>query len=1362
MITAFPLHAGAPVRRHAPAMRRLFLPLAALLASCALAPAAFAVGGPRYVEFSPGAGSFALVEGGQAANLGVDPADWPGVVRAVRDLQADVARVSGLTPAITNEASPGATAVIVGTLGRSGLIDRLAREGRIDGSRLAGKWETFLTQVVADPLPGVSRALVIAGSDKRGTIYGIYDLSEQIGVSPWYWWADVPSEHHDALYVRAGTTVQGPPSVKYRGIFLNDEAPDLTNWVAAKYGMVGRRDNPPIPDGATVANYGREFHKRLFEVMLRLRANYLWPAMWNNAFNEDDPENPRLADEYGIVMGTSHQEAMLRAQREWDRRYRATLGTWNYATQRDVLESFWREGIRRNRDWENIITIGLRGANDTPMAPGGPDANRALLETIIERQRDILREEMNPDITQVPQLWCLYKEVQEFYEAGMRVPDDVILLWAEDNWGNVRRLPTAEERHRSGGAGVYYHFDYHGGPRSYQWINTSPIPKIWDQMSLSKDYGADRVWIVNVGHFKGYEIPLEYFLDLGWDTTRWTAGNTREFTRLWAEREFGPAHADEIADIVTKYTRYNGRRKPEMLAPDTYSLVNYGEAETVVADFNAIADQAQVIHDQLPAEYRDAFYQLVLFPTKACAVVNELYFAAGRNALFARQGRASAPDMAAGTRALFDEDMAMMDHFNRTLAGGKWDHFMDQPHLGYTTWRDPPTNSLNHLTLVEPAVPAAAALGVAVEGSASAWPGAAGQPALPRFDALNQQRRPVDVFNRGRASFAFTATASAPWIVLSQTQGTVEKDHRLWVSVDWDAAPAGAATGTVTIAGAGASVTVAIPALKPAEVTRATLEGFAEADGYVSIEPEHATRKIEAGSFRWSKIDDYGRTLSGMRAEAPIDAPSATPPAGAACLEYRMYLFSGGRVEVNTIVSPTLNFVPGRGLRYAVSFDDEAPQVVTLVPDGFQAAHSNMDWERTVADNARTGLSTHTLAGPGYHTLKLWTVDPGVVLQKLVVDCGGLRPSYLGPPETFRGAGRPAISGQPVSQTVAPGQSVSLVVRAAGEGLAYQWRRNGVAIDGAIEPMLSLAAFSADLVGSYDVVVTNAAGSVTSAAATLGIGPGDRSRLGNLSSRAQIGSGDAVAICGFAIAGNAPQTVLIRGVGPGLATFGVGGILANPRLTLFLGDEAIAVNEGWQTGDAVQIRAESARLQAFALPEDGRDCAMLATLEPGAYTAHLAGRDGGSGIGLVEVYDASSDDARHLVNLSARAAVGRGDDVLISGLVVTGSSPQTLLVRAVGTGLSDYGVHDVLARPRVTVFAGSEPIVQNIGWSTAVNADAIAAVAARVGAFALDPAGADSALLVTLQPGSYTIHASGADGGTGVALAEVYAVSASL
>ena len=961
-----------------------------------------ALGAAPLVHAAFAAGDFVLVDA-QAASLLIGTNDWPGAARAASDLAADVTRVTGKSAAIFNDPKSAAkNAVIIGTLGKSEIIDRLVRAGKISAKEIEGKWESFFLQVVADPLPGIDRALVICGSDKRGTIYGIYDLSEQIGVSPWHYWADVPATHHDRLFVTAGRFVQGPPAVKYRGIFLNDEAPDLSNWIHEKYG------NAPGYSGA--ANYGRGFYTNLFELILRLRGNYLWPAMWNNAFNEDDTNNPGLADEYGIVMGTSHQEPMMRSQKEWDRKYAREYGSWNYARIPNVVSNFWREGIERNKNHDNLITIGLRGANDTPMADGGPEANRALLEKIVADQRAIFADVVNPDITKVPQVWCLYKEVMDYYDAGMRVPYDVTLLWAEDNWGNVRRLPTAEERRRSGGAGIYYHFDYHGGPRSYQWLNTSPIAKIYDQMSLAKEYGADRVWIVNVGHFKGYELPLEYFMNLAWDANRWTNDNLAEFTRLWTEREFGPEYAGDIADILAKYTKYNGRRKPELLAPDTYSLVNYQEAETVAADYKTIADRAETIYSQLPEDRRDAFYELVWFPTKAGALVNELYLAAGKNALFAKQGRASANDFAAETRTLFQADTNLMAYFNRTFAGGRWDHFMDQTHVGYTSWNDPPQNNLRAIRLAEVAVPDAAAMGVAVEGGETAVTN--GEISLPAFDAFNQQRHYVDVFNKGKAPFEFTATADNPWIRVgsvlpdgpkggNRPGAQLEKDQRLWVSLDWSKVPTGAAAGTVRITGGTNEVVVHLNSFNPTEPTRDTLQGFIEGEGFVSIEPEHFTQNIAAGQNRWIKIQDYGRTLSGMRATQPVDAPSATPGKDSPCLEYQTYLFSTGAVEVATVTSPTLNFAPGRGLRMAVSFDDEIPRVITLVPDNYKAQNGNRDWEKMVGDNARTVKSTHQIASPGYHTLKLWMVDPAVVVQKIVINTGGVKPSYLGPPESY-------------------------------------------------------------------------------------------------------------------------------------------------------------------------------------------------------------------------------------------------------------------------------------------------------------------------------------------------------------------------
>jgi hypothetical protein len=960
---------------------------------------AFAIGQTQYVSTVAQPGSFPIAATKRAATLYVDSQDWPGVIRAAADLQSDIEKVTGIKPGIQHDTgSLSGNLILIGTIGKSSIIDNLIKAGKINAAGIANKWETFSLQVVRRPMPNVASALVIAGSDKRGTIYGIYDLSEQIGVSPLHWWADVPVRHKDTLSVKAGTYVQGPPSVKYRGIFINDESPDLSNWVREKYGTVPVRNDPPIPPD--VANYNSQFYARVFETILRMKGNYFWPAMWNNAFNEDDADNARLADEYGIVMGTSHQEPMLRAQKEWDRRYQKTLGSWNYFKNPDILQDFWRQGIRRNKNFESILTVGLRGANDTPMIPGGTVAqSMALLEEIVAVQRKMITEEINPDISKVPQLWCLYKEVQEYYNAGLRVPDDVTLLWADDNWGNVRRLPTEAERKRAGGTGIYYHFDYVGGPRNYKWINTVSLPSVWEQMTLAKEYGADRVWIVNVGHLKHVLFPMEFFLQLGWDAKRWTNRSIADYPRLWASREFGAEYAGEIAEIVSGYTRYNSRRKPELTEPATYSLIDYREAERAVEDFRALEAKAEGIYKKLPHKARDAFYELVLFPVKACAQLNELYVTAGKNALYAQQRRSATNDLAEKVRQLFDADAALMDSYNHTFAGGKWNHFMDQIHIGYTIWQDPPKNAMPRVADIE--VPRAAEMGIAVEGSPSAWPGASGDPVLPLFDSLNRQHRYVDVFNRGQESFSYSATADKPWILLSNPQGKIDKEKRIWVDIHWSKAPKGASTGIVKVSGAGgASVEIKIPVFNPASVSRDTLEGFMESDGYVSIEAEHFTRSIPAGPVRWEKVDGYGRTLSAMTI-LPLTAQSTMPPKESPCLEYKMYLRDPQKVSVWVTVAPTLNFVPDRGLRYAISFDDQPPQIIDIVPKGFDARNGNREWEESVRNACRMVSTTHMLRGSGYHTLRLWMVDPAVVLEKIVVDLGGMKPSYLGPPESY-------------------------------------------------------------------------------------------------------------------------------------------------------------------------------------------------------------------------------------------------------------------------------------------------------------------------------------------------------------------------
>jgi hypothetical protein len=940
---------------------------------CALAcvTSAYALGQTRYVEFAATPGAIRLAGGGGAATMLTDSQDYPGVLRAARDLQTDISRVTSVRPAMI-AAVPGSAAdlVVAGTLGKDRFIDQLVAAGKLDVTAIKGRWESFLIQVVPQPWPGVKRALVIAGSDKRGTIFGLYDVSEQIGVSPWYWWADVPVTHRDQLFVRAGSYLQREPAVKYRGIFINDEAPSLTGWVREKFG-----------------SYNYQFYEKVFELLLRLKANYLWPAMWNSAFNDDDKLNAKLADEYGIVMGTSHHEPMLRAQQEWKRYGK---GPWNYETNGDVLRAFWTEGVRRNRDYESITTLGMRGDGDLPMSS---ESNVALLERIVSDQRKILAANVNPDLSAVPQLWALYKEVQDYYEKGMRVPDDVTLLWCDDNWGNIRRLPTIEERKRAGGAGIYYHFDYVGGPRSYKWLNTIPITKIWEQMNLAYRYQATRIWIVNVGDIKPMEFPTEFFLNFAWEPKRWPGERLAEYARLWAEREFGPEHAEEIADIVARYTKYNGRRKPELLEPTTYSLVNYSEAETVVADYGRLVEQAEQLYRAMPPEKKAAFFQLVLYPVKACAVLNELYVTVGKNRMYAVQGRVATNDLADHARKLFREDEALSRFYNEKLAGGKWNHMMDQTHIGYTFWNQPVRNALPGIQQIQ--TPLQSEMAVSLEGSEATWPDSPREAVLPAENVYDRQPRYFEIFNRGQQPFRFSVDTSDPWLHVSLSKGTVTQEQKIWVSVAWDTVPATASRGSITVTGPNdRKIALTVPVVKPPEPKRESLDGFVETNGYVSIEAEHFTRAVESEGMHWRRIPDFGRTLSGMTSFPVTAVSQQLSPAGR--LEYQMYLFHDGPVSVDTYLAPTQKFLPGDGFRYAISFDDETPQVINM-----HAGYTQADWERSVKDGVRVLTSKHTVAKSGYHVLKFWAIDPNLVLEKLVVNTGGVRPSYLGPPESF-------------------------------------------------------------------------------------------------------------------------------------------------------------------------------------------------------------------------------------------------------------------------------------------------------------------------------------------------------------------------
>ncbi|MEK7718814.1 MAG: glycosyl hydrolase 115 family protein [Bacteroidota bacterium] len=921
------------------------------------------------ISTTPDKGSFSLISNDKSAALTYSSNDFAGVAKAMNYFKSDLKMVSGNEPQLAVDALPAASQlVIAGTLGHSKLIDQLVSEKKIDLSILNGKWEQFIIQVVEYPFPGIEKALIIAGSDKRGTIFGIFELSKQMGVSPWHWWADVPVETQSNIYVKAQPFTLGEPAVKYRGIFLNDEEPALGRWAVEKFG-----------------GFNSQFYEKLFELVLRMKSNFVWPAMWWGAFNSNDPKNTQLADDMGIVMGTSHHEPMNRAHAEWK-----PFGgkEWNYEKNPEQLRKFWTEGIERTKNVETIVTLAMRGDGDMAMSEG---TNVALLQKIVEDQRKIISDVAKKPITETPQVWALYKEVQDYYDNGMRVPDDVTLLLCDDNWGNIRKLPKPGEAKRSGGYGIYYHFDYVGDPRNYKWLNTTQIQRTWEQMNLAYRHGVDRIWVVNVGDLKPMEFPIEFFLDFAWNPDQWPADKLFEYTRQWAENQFGAKYATEIASLLNDYTRFNSRRKPELLEPTTYSLTNYAEAERIANEYNALADKAKSFFEKMPAKYKDAFYQLVLHPVAACANLNDLYVTVGKNRMYAAQGRVSANDMAEKAKQLYQTDAEMSDFYNKKLAGGKWNHMMDQTHIGYTYWQQPNKNSMPKVETI--VVKQSAEMGIAIEGSDKWWPESTEKAILPQLDPIQNKRFYIDVFNRGSQPFDVVIKSASKQIKVSAPKAGIDKELRIWVEADWKKMSKAITEVPITISGAGKTVEV-IAVLNPLPNINRKEHGFAESNGYIAIEAEHYTNLINKGEAGWQKVPGLGRTLSAMM-PVPVNSLSIALDQNSPRMEYYVLFDTSGEVTVSTLLSPTLNIYNNMGLCFAVSLDDEQPQIVNI-----HKGKTNQDWQESVRCNIVELKTKHTIGKAGKHILKLWMIDPGIVLQRILIDCGGLKPSYLGPLES--------------------------------------------------------------------------------------------------------------------------------------------------------------------------------------------------------------------------------------------------------------------------------------------------------------------------------------------------------------------------
>ena len=947
--------------------------------------------------------AFTLASPRQTAAILYDASDAAVVKRAAELFAADVEAVTGRRPQVTSATGETGPAVIVGTVGGSALIRRLSEAGKIDTAPLEGAWERYLIQTVANPLPGIRKALVIAGSDRRGAAYGLFTLSELIGVSPWYWWADVPVKKHAALHVDAPPTYSQTPSVRYRGIFLNDEDWGLTPWASQTF----------EPERG---NIGPRTYAKVCELLLRLKANYLAPAMHpvSTSFNQI-PENKLVADTFAIVMGSTHCEPLLlNTASEWDTK---TMGPWNYDKNKEGINRVLTQRVRENSPYENVYTLALRGLHDGAMSTTLPMHEKVrMLQQALLDQRRILAENIDRPVETVPQAFTPYKEVLEIYSNGLELPDDITIVWPDDNYGYMKRLSGVREQRRTGRSGVYYHVSYLGVPHSYLWFSTTPPSLMYEELRKAYDTTADRLWLVNCGDLNGSEMQVSLFLDMAWDIGRFTADNVVSYPARWLAGIFGEAYYDRLEAMTREHLRLAFPRKPEymgwgyhwnrfdhnceQLTDTDFSFTNYDEAQRRLEAYRQLGARAEALLHEIGDEARPAFYQLVYYPLRGAELMNRMTLGGQRNRWYARQGRAATNAVRDEVQRCYDSLQVITRGYN-SLLGGKWNHMMSmrQNYDGVSAYFNLP-----HLATHDAAGAPRLALQVAGEDVT----GARAFHALPAFDNYLRRTYPVEIYNRGGGTLAWTAHASEPWVVLSKSAGKTADEERITVGIDWEKAPSGNAVPAQIVFRAGEqSEKVLVSLFNPTAPSRAELRGiYVENNGCVSIPAAGCHRVRENDRIKITAVEDLGIEGPALQLGDPTAPLQIFRSRDVPCAEYDFYAFDAGSVDVYTYVLPTFPLHADRDFRigentntdtkYSVQIDDGA----LATPSSSHVEYSQV-WFESVLRNCAVNKSTLHIDKPGRHTLRIRVGDPGIVLQKIVLDFGGMKRSYLGPQSTL-------------------------------------------------------------------------------------------------------------------------------------------------------------------------------------------------------------------------------------------------------------------------------------------------------------------------------------------------------------------------
>lgn len=961
---------------------------------------------------------FYVVEENKAADFLIEAESFEGVRKIGATVAEDIEAVSGLSPALKRELQQcdGERVILMATVGRSPLLAKLETEGRLFLDKVKEKQEVYLMQILEEPfpeLPEVKKLLVIAGSDKRGTIYGMFRLSELCGVSPLIYFGDaVPEKQAQPTVEFSGAYVSKEPSVKYRGFFINDEWPAFGNWCMEKFGGVNAKA-----------------YQKIFELLLRLKGNYLWPAMWRSTFSEDGPGllNAELADTYGVIMGASHHEPMCRAGEEWQKQYHnyGKDSTWSFISNEEAITKFWEDGILRNKPFENIITIGMRGENDSKLLPQDATIkdNVEVIKRVIRTQHELLKKHIAPDLKKVPRMLAIYKEVEDYYfgdESCEGLKDweelsDVIFLLSDDNFGNLRALPVEEMRNHPGGYGMYYHFDYHGAPVSYEWTNCNRLTKTWEQMTQAYDAGVREMWIVNVGDLKAVEYPLCYFMELAYDFETWgsTAPNkTEEFVKGWIEKQFGARLSERqkamAADVLEGYTRWNAARSPEAMREGIYHPVHFSESDRIWKQVHRIMETAEQLNGELTGEALITYQSMIYYPAAASLNLILMYLEAGMNKELARRGCVYANVYAQRVVKRILDDSRYVEEYHQAN-DGKWNHCMSSAHTGFRSWDD---KDWTYPT-VETVVPIPGGkVAVSFRGSDQYHLGAHWQDRTPLvnddFTRPDTEEVLLDIDSRGNVSFSYEVVFDSPWLQCSQRSGRVEikeggrKTLRFTLNRTMlqgrDQAPV---TIQITFDNGQTTCSKLLFAAEKIEFLKEDVTYlFLERQGYCSILAEHFSEQKDVDGKGFRVISYLGREGAAIKAfpamHSWMDAKTAP------YVKYSLLAEKTGKYKLTLYLLARNPVQKGGRMGFAVSVNDGEPQELYGVSKQYYTEWISREWADGVLNHART-VTMEVSLRQGRNDIYVYAGEPGVILEKLVLHPAekDLQESYFGPEESY-------------------------------------------------------------------------------------------------------------------------------------------------------------------------------------------------------------------------------------------------------------------------------------------------------------------------------------------------------------------------